>query len=513
MIPSLSKYKSIFKLSLLAMISGHHAYALEPLDDTALRAETGQAAFFTSYTAPSGSGTGATPSDYGFFTLGLQGQVSLNANIQHLQLGCGGVNGAGCDIDMSNVSLSGVPGSGSCPTTSVASCDAQLTNPFFDIAIKNPNSLSTRQISGIQFGAQNVNALLQAGQNTSTPNGISTISGYIPVQSSASANTLTGTISTSSLSFPVYNPGSTAANYTINGQLTASAFGVFPAATANFMLTSGTIGIPGFTGLNFTVPGVTVNGTRVTQLSVYPSVSLPNIILGYSPDDNSCGALSNSACNTYGTPSQGANYPSGVGVTYPASGGTTGVQGGPVVATSTACSGLGCGLLAHNGVGDSFNVHMYASVTNVSANATFNQPLGYMHYLPISNSPLALSLQSEKILWPGSPNSSDVAQPGWWMSVSNPVYLGNLTPSAPINLCSDPTNTAVCINPQFAAQFNSYLSKNTLQTSNLGALLSNGTLAIQVGSIALTPIALSLNGVQLSNQATVPNCYGGLKFC
>ena len=47
-------------------------------------------------------------SNVGFYKLGLEAELEINANIRKLQLGCGGVNGAGCDIDFDNVSLSGV---------------------------------------------------------------------------------------------------------------------------------------------------------------------------------------------------------------------------------------------------------------------------------------------------------------------------------------------------------------------------------------------------------------------
>ena len=490
------------------------AVALTPLTEQAMRDETGQAAYYTNYIAPSGSGTGATTSDFGFFTLGLQGNLALNTNIQHLQLGCGGVNGPGCDIDINNLSLSGSPGSNGCPAgASPASCDAVLTNPFLRLAIKNPTSLSTRQIAGVQFGAQNATGLLQTGDNTTTANGINALSGYVHVQSTSAANTLTGTISTAPAVFPVYNPGSGPANYTINGQLTAlGGLG----ATANFTLTSGTITIPGFSGITFSVPAPTVNGNRVTAITVNPSATLPNVILGYNPDNNDCGGLGFGACNQYGTPTYNSNYSAaGSSGTYP-NNGTVGTQGGPVVAQSTSCAGLGCLILPNLGVGDNFNVHMYAAIQNISAQVAFVQPLGFIHSLPI-NSPISLSLQQQSILWPGSA-SDNIAQKGWWIGVNNPVYLGNLVPSAPINLCADPTNASACVFPQFAQQFNNYLAGHAINSNDLLGLLSgannpNSSIGAQVGTVGLTPIAITLNGVQLTSQNTIPNCYGSLKFC
>ncbi len=485
--------------------------AIQPLSDQELSDQAGQASFYTTYTPPSGSGSGTNPSDYGFFTLGMNATTSLNANVQHLQLGCGGVNGPGCDIDMNNLSLSGIPGSGSCPAgaTSVANCDATFTNPFIRLAIQNPNSLSTRQVVGIQLGAQNANGLLQSGQNTATANGINTLSGYMHVQSTSAADTVTGTIATAPIVFPVYNPGSGPANYTIVGNLTAL-YGI--GATAGFTLTKGNITIPGFSGINFSVPAPTINGTRITQLSVNPSAGLPDVIIGYSPDNNDCGAFANSACNAYGTPTNNPTFSTaGSGGTYSATSGSTGTSGGGVVATTSSCSGLGCILLANGGVGDNFNVNLYGAIKNISANVQFIEPAGFLHSLPI-NSPISLSLQSQNVLWPGSP-SADIAQKGWWLSATNPVYVGNLLPSNPVNLCADPTSTTTCVFKQFANQFNTYLANNPPNTNDLGGVLTGSTLGAQVGTITMSPIYLTLTGVQLATQSTVPNCYGGLRFC
>lgn len=188
----------IKSMSLCALLTATgSAFALQALDDDTLRTETGQAAFYTSYIDPSASGN---TSALGFFSLGLQGTVSLNANINHLQLGCGGVNGAGCDIDLSQVRLSG-----STPDAngSYAGSDATLTNPFIQLAIKNPTSLATRQVVGIAFGSQAASGLLSIGQNPNintpgTPGG--TPGGETGI------NTLSGNFETavSNLIVPVY---------------------------------------------------------------------------------------------------------------------------------------------------------------------------------------------------------------------------------------------------------------------------------------------------------------------
>lgn len=146
----------------------YSTHALEAMDDEEMRSTIGQALFAMNYIAPS---TQANPSNtIGFYKMSLQAQLEINANIAKMQLGCrmvGGVNG--CDIDVDRMRLTGI-NAGS--DGQYASSDAVLTNPFFEIAIANPNLASSREIVGIRFGAENVLGLLSVGENpdTSQPN-------------------------------------------------------------------------------------------------------------------------------------------------------------------------------------------------------------------------------------------------------------------------------------------------------------------------------------------------------
>ena len=156
-------------LFLLSLQQTSHA-DLTRLDDQHLADVTGQAPIYTSYIDPSASGNA---SGLGFYTIGINGTFSLNANIEHLQLGCGGVNGPGCDIDLSHVRLSGTsPG----PSGTYADSDASFGNSFLQLAIKNPTSLATRQVVGFGLGAQSVQGQLSVGENP-TPNVPGTVGG------------------------------------------------------------------------------------------------------------------------------------------------------------------------------------------------------------------------------------------------------------------------------------------------------------------------------------------------
>ncbi|AXY59450.1 hypothetical protein [Acinetobacter sp. WCHAc010052] len=158
------------------------------LSDSELSQVEGAALFKLEYTAPAQAHSTMKSQNIGFYKLGLDAVVELNANIKSLKLGCGGINGAGnCDIDIDNLSLSG-PGETSADRVNSS---AQLTNPFIQFAIKNPQSAATREIMGFRLSAEKAMGLLTAGtENSDKPNGINTLSGAIKIKET------TGTAST-----------------------------------------------------------------------------------------------------------------------------------------------------------------------------------------------------------------------------------------------------------------------------------------------------------------------------
>ncbi|WP_314339796.1 hypothetical protein [Acinetobacter guillouiae] len=184
------KYLSVVLLilSVLAM-STTHAATLQALTDEQLSEMTGQALMSLTYIAPTDTAnlearrTGGD-STVGFYKLGLEATVELNANIKKLQLGCGGTNGSGaCDLDLDSVSFGCITGAaGYCITSATTNPnqptgidsnnaisnqknmkDFVLTNPYFQFAIKNPNSASTREVVGIRIGAEKAEGPLSIG--------------------------------------------------------------------------------------------------------------------------------------------------------------------------------------------------------------------------------------------------------------------------------------------------------------------------------------------------------------
>lgn len=254
-------HKQHYLVVLMVIIScpSVHAATLQQMTDEELAASTGQALINLSYLAPTDAGNYESANNIGFYKLGLEAEVELNANIKKLQLGCGGTNGAGaCDIDIDNLSLSG--GTATSTNTDRASSSALLTNPFIQFAIKNPNSASTREIVGIQLSAEKVAGLLTLGEsNSTTPNGINSFSGYMKVGQA------TGTATTSARSMTYSDTGQA-----ITGRINASGILLdYSLTNYNLALTSATAAL--------TTDESVVSGNRLTSAHLNGSADISAI--------------------------------------------------------------------------------------------------------------------------------------------------------------------------------------------------------------------------------------------
>lgn len=176
-----------------------HAYAassLKSLGDEEMRSSTGQALLYMGTT--DGSSLGGDYNNFKYYKMGFQADIEANLNIKTLQLGCGGVNGAGaCDIDIENLSLTGVPThvkndgtpqwnySGAQGVNERAASSAELRNPFVEFAIKNPDSSALREVVGVRLSAEGIKGYMTAGTYNDQPGdernqgGINTFSGFI----------------------------------------------------------------------------------------------------------------------------------------------------------------------------------------------------------------------------------------------------------------------------------------------------------------------------------------------
>lgn len=440
------------------------------LDDTALSGVTGQALIQMSQITGTGtSGTNGTGSSgLTFYRLGFDGSIDLNANINQLRLGCGGINGpGGCDISIDQMSISG----NGCATRAL-NCDAVMTNPYIELAIANNSTPTSRSLAGFRVSAQNMSGLLSFGQNGPNPNGINTFSGYMTTLP------ISGIAQTAAVNLGgVTDPKLTQMQFNVQ-VLTCLNISLSTCTSNDTTIPLGTalatsdpakstgINIPQMSVPYSTKNGATVNGSRQTTTSVTASANIPTVPLGSQPPSGS------SSYNLYTNLSQ----------------------------TSGA---LGLLSSSHNQV--------YGSVSGLTTSIAFSENLGYIHNVQV-NSPFYLSFQNQNILWPGA-SAADVAQRGWWMSFADPVSLGTVNPLLPID-----------ISPTFAAMakdfLNYYSPSNPLKiylttAQTLGALISFPIpVPVSANLSNEPPLPLPVSNQQLdSHQNVTPNCMGSYKFC
>ncbi|XID74367.1 hypothetical protein ACF3NA_07400 [Alkanindiges sp. WGS2144] len=462
---------------------------LTSLSDDEMAAETGQALFNMSYIAPNDTGN-TRNGNVGFYKLGLEAEMELNANIRNLQLGCGGTNGAGaCDIDIKNLSLSGLPDSYDANGNPVynngrPSTSAKLTNPFMEFAIKNPETASTREVVGFRASAEKITGLLTAGLlNSATPSstdGIQSLSGFMRIAAT------TGDVTTQATKF-----GKGAANQAISGLIDIALFGNrgITSLPSNSKTTG--ITVPSMSNVEFNLPAFQVNGQRQTK------------------------AVANNVTTKIGEIPLAAGNPNYAASMF--------ANDQLQVAVDPCVKIIVC-------IVDeaTFKMGTGSKITNLNMNITFEQALSMIHNIPLTGTGGYLSLQQQALLWPGAyvdaaDNSktnitqmtqSDVAQKGWWMSFAEPVQLGYLQASNEVDISS--------VLPQVAALITQDLMKEENRIyvdfgEALGAVANNPItkqIIIDLNDYTLAnPARITLENQQLKNQEVRPNCYGGLTFC
>lgn len=439
------------------------------LSDDELAETSGQALFNMSYLAPTDSRNlmGAA-GDVGFYTLGVEGKLELNANISNLQLGCGGINGAGgCDVDIKNVGLSGLPTSYDAQGRPVfaggrAASSAMITNPFIEFAFKSPNNPSQREFVGFRLGAAAMSALLTLGTENqiapSTVDGIQSLSGFLRIKQT------TGQANTQADNF------GRRPNEQIQGLLNAlgndRTFTSQPGDPDTLGVT-----IPSLT-TNFNVPGFQVNGVRQSVASISGITTKINAI-----------PLANGPANQ-------------LRVTFD-----------PIL-----------------GVADSAKVVLKAGseVRNLNMAIDFNQSLSMIHNIPLTGTGGYLSMQGQDLRWPGAYTdpmnaaNNDVARRGWWMSFADEVDLGFLQAQNEVNIQSVFPQVAQLMTNELLKEENRVYAPADAAIGSLFGLAIETPNPIIVDLNAATlanPATLTLSNLQLVNQAVVSNCWGTSKFC
>ena len=431
-------------------------------------------------TAPNQASPQMQAANIGFYKLSTQAEMELNVNIRKLQLGCGGYNGAGaCDIDIDYLSLSGLGNT----SDERASSSAFINNPFIEFAIKNPNAASTREVVGFRLSAEKVQGLLTTGlENTGQANGINRFSGYMQIQSgigqtAEERSKLKGYANTAAAYMDL-------SKYPIQGKMEALGL-----ATVDFTTNGGGFNIPAMNNLPFETDSIVINGNRQTKASLTAGVNIPTIYLGSGANYPSAGRVTSNPNDPYQTTT--AVYTAGT----------------PVNAVITACSSpitLGIACVAAL-PGREFNsIRMQGQVEGARAQVNFEEALGFVHQIQL-NSAFSLSLQREDVHWPGFA-AANIAKRGWWLSVADPVSIGEIIPDERLSI--EP------LLGQFAQQAGNYLQQNPAQTSDIAGVLTGNNLEANIGTIRpSTPLMMNLQDLKLRGQDFAPNCFGGYKFC
>ncbi|MBC9229977.1 hypothetical protein HI850_011630 [bacterium SPL81] len=419
---------------------------LHSLTDSEMSATTGQALMSLTYISPKDSlnlesqrTNQSNPSNggVGFYKLGLEGTLELNANIKKLQVGCGGINGAGgCDIDIDYLSLSGI----SDTNTGRASSSAKLTNPFTEIAIRNPNSASTREVLGFRVSSEKAEGLLTFGlENGAQKSGINSLSGYLEVAATggtAKVNPVNG-----------LRPGDVGGQ-----QISGKACGIF--TCVNFNTTDYNINLTNSSGSStapllgaLTLPQQAITGKRMSSAQLKASASV-----------------------------------SGIKV----SGNIKAVAAG-FINLDKAVAG---------------------TVNNLKVDVTIQEDLGFFHKINLNGTPASLSLQGRDIRWPGT---KSVAQRGWWLELSNPVDIGDISPVNAVDIASNTIQATLVQVSDYLKTDEGYVRCGTF---GLLSCIGGSTISIGTPDLSNSPaVPMALSNLVLVNQNFAPNCYGSLKFC
>ena len=264
--------KSLISILIAATLGLSQSYAMTALNDEELSEVEGQSLmnleFQQGTNTTDAQGKTYNQSNIGFYKLALSAELELNANIKKLQLGCGGDNNSiranSCDIDIDHISLSGLPDDANYTSDQRAATSALITNPFIQFAIKNPTSAATREVLGFRVSAEKIKGLMTLGtENTSTPNGINTFSGYMKTK------TASGTAVTEARTMTYADTG-----LQIKGKVTGTILFIpttLDYTSDNYNLTLSSTTAP------FTINSTIVSGTRMKDVTLKGSGTVGQI--------------------------------------------------------------------------------------------------------------------------------------------------------------------------------------------------------------------------------------------
>lgn len=446
-------------LLLTALFTG--TAAMQPMQDAELAGVTGQALMQMAKTPG-----GGISSDITFYRAGLDAALELNLNIDKLQLGCGGVRGPGCDIDIDHLSLSGAE---NCPGGR-PNCSAVLTRPFFEFAIKNDDKPGLREVIGIRMSAEKALGLLTAGYQDesmgaeASKSGINSLSGYMALNSATGTGTLAGALMCRDANNCDGQTARVPAGYdtlytntNITGRVRANIANLGESTMDYTSTNYGLLLQPA--SATFTTAPITVSGNRMTSVALAAVADVGAVSMACPPG-----------------------------------------AGNQCVRASAAFVGIPLNL----------HVGMHGQMTGLKAAVTINQSLSLIHKIPVDN-PFSLSMQSANVLWPGAESA---AEQGWWMAFEDAIDIGSVSPSDPVHMTSAVLQQAI-------PPVNTFLHDNPVACGVLsgGEACFGGNLGpvhVNLNNYFSNPanhLQMQLSDLKLSAQSVTPNCWGNARFC
>lgn len=411
--------------------------------------------------------------DIGFYKVAVRGNIKLNANIRNLQLGCDDIKeGASCDINIKHLAISGLPNIKDLNGTKTFARNrgktmATLYNPYVEIAVKQPSQVIPENVVALRVGADQTTGLMSAGlTNTSIPSddGIQRLSGFLRIAST------TGDVTTQAAIFGRQS------EEMLHGKLKAlgfkRTFSTLPSHPDNLGIT-----IPSV-NQDFEVPEALINGHRLDRVTI-GGVTTRIDMLDLTTDVNQIYAV----------------FPRILGLASKAK----------------------------------VSLKQGSAVTNINLLAQLNQSLSMVHNIPLSASPLYVALQDQPMLWPNAlvdakdrdmpleaMSHSDVAQRGWWLSLSQPINLGHLKVADPVDIRGIFPQMGILMSDELLKEKNRVTApvKDAVKSLFGVTMTTPNPIIIDLGQATVnTPARLAIQNVRLENQEVTPNCRKSPQVC
>lgn len=470
-------FQNIALVILMALFSNTAFSGLTALDDSELSEISGQASLI-----------GIDRYDYAgnnFYQIKVNSVVQTSVNIDHLILRDGG---GAAQIDIENFSLNG--GDDGNNNSEVSS--GTLTNPFVEFAfsgtLDNANARD-REIIGIRVGADNIDATLSFGeqdQSGTADTGINMFHGYMETSRiTGRATTLDSSAAEDLTPNDGVNPASWATANETNLANVAVSRGPFTVSgRANVFYNCQGFGCI-FSGAVHLAVAAAITNAPFTSNDIqmrFPSVESDLFDIDGIVINTNAGAISSQDIDV-----EGITIPE---LFFSATGSTSVNAAGFIP--------IGINLLSPG------------SITNgLLINSTVTEDLRFIHRAKVDGGSFYISAQNSALRWRGAP-TDDIAQPGWWMSIEEPVQLGELALN---NVYLDDT-----VLGEVTDRISDYITDNVVQIGSTEALEGlGGTTSAPLGGLDITgaaPVTLNLSNISLGAvQQEIRNCWNGALGC